>query len=47
MFYYDASPSQNGNANVRRVCKNNKCNGTFYVTANAQWFRCPHCGHNQ
>ncbi|HZK32684.1 MAG TPA: hypothetical protein VFC72_07235 [Corynebacterium sp.] len=47
MFYYDAESSPEGNANVRRVCNNNQCGGVFYVTYNAQWFRCPHCQHNQ
>lgn len=47
MFYYDAKPSPQGNANIRHTCKNNSCGRTFYTPHEAQWFRCPYCKHNQ
>lgn len=46
-FTYKASASPSGSANVRRVCSNSKCGGTFYVTHGAQNYRCPHCDHRQ
>jgi hypothetical protein len=46
-FTYEASASPSGNANIRRVCSNSKCGGTFYVTYNAQNYRCPHCNYAQ
>ena len=41
MFTYVASASPRGNENIRRVCSH--CSGVFYVTFNAQNYRCPHC----
>lgn len=45
MSTYVAEPSPRGNANVRRVCGN--CRGVFYVSYNAQGYRCPHCDYKQ
>jgi|GEM_PF-1782667 len=39
MFTYVASASPRGNENIRRVCSH--CSGVFYVTFNAQNYRCP------
>lgn len=41
MFTYVASASPRGNENIRRVCSH--CSGVFYITFNAQNYRCPHC----
>lgn len=46
-FTYVASSSPSGNQNVARRCSNSKCGGTFYVTHNAQNYRCPHCDFRQ
>mgnify|MGYP000916649557 FL=1 len=47
MFTYKASPSPSGNENIRRVCSNRKCGGTFYIRYGAQNYTCPHCGFRQ
>ena len=47
MFTYVASASSSGNANIRRVCNNGSCGGTFYIKAGADAFRCPHCDRAQ
>ncbi len=46
-FTYVASASSRGNENIRRVCNNSKCGGTFYIQSGAQNFRCPHCDFAQ
>jgi hypothetical protein len=46
-FTYRASASPSGNDNVRRVCTNSKCGGTFYISYGAQNYRCPHCDFAQ
>jgi ribosomal protein S27AE len=46
-FTYKASATQSGNNNIRRVCSNPKCGGTFYISHGAQNYRCPHCDFNQ
>lgn len=46
-FTYVASSSPQGNANIRRVCNNSACGGTFYISAGAQNYRCPHCDRTQ
>jgi hypothetical protein len=46
-FTYEASASPSGNTNIRRVCSNAKCGGVFYITYNAQNYRCPHCKYAQ
>lgn len=40
-FTYKASPSPSGNANIRRVCTNSRCGGTFCISLGAQNYRCP------
>jgi len=47
MFTYVASASSTGNTNVRRVCSNSSCGGTFYIKAGGDSFRCPHCDRTQ
>jgi hypothetical protein len=46
-FTYVASPSSSGNQNIRRVCNNSKCGGTFYISYGADNYRCPHCDFRQ
>lgn len=46
-FTYVASPSSSGNNNIRRVCSNPKCGGTFYISYGADNYRCPHCDFRQ
>lgn len=46
-FTYVASASSTGNENIRRVCNNGRCGGSFYVSYGAQNYRCPHCDFAQ
>jgi len=46
-FTYVASASSQGNENIRRVCSNSRCGGTFYIRSGADNYRCPHCDHTQ
>ena len=46
-FTYVASAAPRGNENIRRVCNNSSCGGTFYIQYGADNFRCPHCDRAQ
>jgi len=47
MFTYVASPTQSGPNNIKRVCNNSSCGGTFFISHGASSYRCPHCDHRQ
>ncbi len=46
-FTYVASASSTGNDNIRTVCSNSQCGGTFFISYGAQNYRCPHCDLRQ
>lgn len=47
MFTFKASPAARGNENIKRICNNRKCGGTFYIKYGADNYRCPHCDWKQ
>lgn len=46
-FAHNANARPNGNANVRRVCRNPKCRGVVHITYGADASRRPHWDFRQ